>query len=87
MWLTASLGICNDSSMNEYIPYSMKGFNMPLLEQSVSVKVVSDKVIVRYECEHESFAFVLSNAAAMQLSGMLEKAAKSQGEYHVGISI
>lgn len=58
-----------------------------LLEQRVIVKVISDKVIVRYECEHESFAFVLSNAAAMQLSGMLEKAAKSQGKYEVGISI
>jgi hypothetical protein len=58
-----------------------------LLEQKVIVKTVSDKIILRYECEHESFAFVLSNAAAMQLSGMLESTAKSKKGYEVGISI
>lgn len=58
-----------------------------LLEQSVVVKVISDKVMVRYECDGDSFAFILSNAAAMQLSGMLEMAAKSKGSYSVGICI
>lgn len=62
-----------------------------LLEQRVIVKVVSDRVIVRYECEDESFAFILSNVTAMQLSGMLENAARSIGKskepYEVGISI
>jgi len=60
---------------------------MPLIEQSVTVKVISDKVMVRYESEGEHFAFILSNTAAMQLSGALEKAAKSKGAFSVGISI
>lgn len=58
-----------------------------LIEQRVIVKVISDKVMLKYESEGETFAFILNNAAAMQLSGMLEKAAKSQGKYEVGISI
>ena len=60
---------------------------MPLIEQRVIVKVISDKVMVRYESEGETFAFILSNPAAMQLSGMLKAAAKSKGAYSVGISI
>lgn len=60
---------------------------MSLIEQTVTVKVISDKVMVRYECEGESFAFILNNAAALQLSGALEKAAKSKGPYSVGINI
>ena len=60
---------------------------MPLIEQTVIVKVISDKIMLKYESEGESFAFILSNTAAMQLSGMLEAAAKSKGSYHVGISI
>ena len=61
-----------------------------LLEQRVIVKTISDKVVLRYESEHESFAFVLNNAAAMQLSGMLEDAARAKGSkspYEVSISI
>lgn len=65
--------------------------NQKLLEQRIIVKTISDKVIVRYECEHESFAFAVSRAAAMQLSGMLEAACKnirrSKEPYEVGISI
>lgn len=60
---------------------------MSLIEQTVIVKVISDKVMVKYECEGETFAFILSNATALQLSGMLEKAAKSKGSYSVSISI
>ena len=60
---------------------------MPLINQTVIVKVISDKVMVRYECEDESVAFILNNAAAMQLAGALEKAAKSKGAYSVGINI
>lgn len=61
---------------------------MPLIEQRVVVKVISDRVMVRYECEHEeSVSFILSNAAAMQLAGALEKAAKSRGSFEVGITI
>ena len=61
---------------------------MPLIEQRIIVKTISDRVIVRYECEgEEAISFTLSNAAAMQLSGMIESAAKSKGRYEVGISI
>lgn len=61
---------------------------MKLIEQRVIVKVISDKVMVRYECDGiTELSFILNNAAAMQLSGMLEEAAKSNGKYEVGISI
>lgn len=60
---------------------------MKLLEQRVIVKVVSDKVMVKYESDDDSFAFILSNTAAMQLSGLLEQAAKAKGSFSVGISI
>jgi hypothetical protein len=58
-----------------------------MIEQRVIVKAISDKVMLRYESEGETFAFILSNTAAMQLSGMLENAAKSKKGYEVGISI
>lgn len=60
---------------------------MALLNQTVIVKVISDKVMVRYECDGETFAFILNNASAMQLSGALEQAAKSKGAYATSINI
>lgn len=60
---------------------------MPLLEQYVIVKTVSEKIFVRYECEGETFTFILNKAGALQLAGMLESAAWFKGEYEVGISI
>jgi hypothetical protein len=68
---------------------------MALLEQQVTVKAMRattgiDKIMVRYECEHETFAFILSKEAAMQMSGMLENAVREMiysREYEEGISI
>lgn len=58
-----------------------------LTEQRIIVKKVSDKIFVRHEQDQHVIVFILNKDAAMQLSGMLESAVKTRGEYEVGISI
>jgi hypothetical protein len=60
---------------------------MPLIEQSVTVKVISDHVMIRYESEGESFAFVMSNQKAETIANALKKASKSKGSYEYTVHL
>lgn len=60
---------------------------MSLLKQSVSVKVISDKVMVSYHCEEETVSFILSNKNARELSGLLKLAADSTTSFYADVKL